>query len=227
MDSKTILLVDDEEGIRRVLAISLEDSGYRVLPAKDGTEALKIFEREAPAIVLTDIKMPGVDGIELLRRIKATRPETEVIMITGHGDMDLAIRSLEHEATYFITKPIQDKDLETALRRAHNRIEARRRQQAREQEMEALLAEFADSRALPENKEAPAGASDRRELGRIGTRLKVALLALDRVQINGDLNDLKRLRGMLAEISDRINAIARGTADAPTGGKRQEQRGHD
>jgi YesN/AraC family two-component response regulator len=227
MDNKTILLVDDEEGIRRVLAISLEDSGYRVLPAKDGTEALKVFEREEPPIVLTDIKMPGLDGIELLRRIKAKRPETEVIMITGHGDMDLAIRSLEHEATYFITKPIQDRDLESALSRAQNRIESRRRQQEREQKMEALLAEFADSHALPENKKARLGPSDRRELGRIGTRLKVALLALDRVQVNGDLLDLKRLRGLLAEISDRISAIARGTADAQTGGKRQEQRGHD
>ena len=62
-----------------------------------------------PPIVLTDIRMPVMDGIELLRKIKQEDPETEVIMITGHGDMDLAIESLKYEATDFITKPIKTK----------------------------------------------------------------------------------------------------------------------
>jgi YesN/AraC family two-component response regulator len=226
MEDKTILLVDDEEGIRRVLAISLEDSGYRVLPAKDGAEALAIFLREKPAIVLTDIKMPGMDGIELLRRIKAKDPDTEVIMITGHGDMNLAIRSLEHEATYFITKPIVNDHLEAALSRAQKRIDARKKKEEHEQKMQALLTELAEKPARPEP-DAPWSPPDRRELERIGARLKVALLDLDRVRNNGDLHDLKRLRGMLAEISDRINAMAQSTADAQTGEKRQEQRRHD
>ena len=75
-----------------------------------------------PEIVLTDIKMPGMDGIQLLQRIKAENPDTEVIMITGHGEMDLAIRSLKYEATDFITKPINDEILEIALKRAHERM---------------------------------------------------------------------------------------------------------
>ncbi|MCK5204153.1 MAG: response regulator, partial [Desulfobacterales bacterium] len=84
---KSILLVDDEEGIRKVLSIALCDMGYHVLTAQNGVEALRIFKDERPPIVLTDIKMPEMDGIELLRRLKQVSADTEVIMITGHGDM--------------------------------------------------------------------------------------------------------------------------------------------
>ena len=125
MDEK-ILLADDEPGIRKVLSISLADSGYEVLTAEDGEAAFEIFQRTKPQIVLTDIKMPGMDGIELLQKIKQEDPDTEVIMITGHGDMELAIRSLKHEATDFVTKPINDDVLEIALKRAHERIDMRR-----------------------------------------------------------------------------------------------------
>jgi signal transduction histidine kinase len=117
-----ILLVDDEEGIRKVLGISLSDSGYQVFTAKSGEEALQIFKEQAPPIVMTDIKMPGMDGIELLQKMKEENPDVEVIMITGHGDMELAIQSLKHEATDFITKPINDDALEIALKRAKERI---------------------------------------------------------------------------------------------------------
>ncbi|MCJ7595912.1 MAG: response regulator, partial [Desulfobacterales bacterium] len=114
---ESILVVDDEKDICEVLAISLSDLGYKVSTAGNGEEALSLFERVRPSIVLTDIRMPGIDGIELLRRIKQQYPETEVILITGHGDMDLAIRSLKLEATDFITKPINDDLLEVALKR--------------------------------------------------------------------------------------------------------------
>ena len=124
---KSILLVDDEEGIRKVLGILLADMGYRVHTAATGTEALRTFEKRRPPIVLTDIKMPEMDGIELLRELKRISPETEVIMITGHGDMDLAIKSVKYEATDFVTKPINDEILEIALQRAHERITMRRK----------------------------------------------------------------------------------------------------
>jgi len=122
---QTILLVDDEPDLRDVLEIYLTDLGYTVHTAENGEAALRAFHRTVPSIVLSDIKMPGIDGIELLRRIKAESPATEVIMITGHGDMDLAIDSLKLEATDFITKPINDDMLGVALRRAEERIEMR------------------------------------------------------------------------------------------------------
>ncbi|MCP3873349.1 MAG: response regulator [Desulfobacteraceae bacterium] len=120
--NNTILLVDDEEGIRKVLKITLEASGHHVFLSPDGESGLNTFIQENPEIVITDIKMPGIDGIELLKRIKNLNPETEVIMITGHGDMDLAVKSLKYEAADFITKPIDIVDLESAIKKAQDRI---------------------------------------------------------------------------------------------------------
>ena len=118
----TILLVDDEADICAVMKIALKDSGYEVLTAQNGEEALQVFKSAQPAVVLTDIKMPGMDGFELLRKIKHANPDTEVIMITGHGDINLAIMGLKYEATDFITKPIRGDVLEIALKRAFERI---------------------------------------------------------------------------------------------------------
>jgi PAS domain S-box-containing protein len=136
-----ILLVDDEEGIRKVLGISLMDIGYQVLTAQNGKEALEVFRRHTPPIVLTDIKMPVMDGIDLLQRIKAEKPDTEVVMLTGHGDMDLAIKCLKLEATDFITKPINDDVLEIALKRANDRISMRRQLRAYTENLENLVRE--------------------------------------------------------------------------------------
>jgi len=117
------------------------DAGYDVLTAKSGDEAYELFKEAAPPIVLTDIKMPGMDGIGLLRTIKQDSPETEVIMITGHGDMELAIESLKHEATDFITKPINDDILEFALRRAEEKIDLRKKVKEYTENLETLVQE--------------------------------------------------------------------------------------
>ena len=140
METK-ILLVDDEEGIRKVLGISLMDIGYQVLCAQNGQEALEVFRQHTPPIVLTDIKMPVMDGIDLLQKIKADSPDTEVIMLTGHGDMDLAIKCLKLEATDFITKPINDDVLEIALKRANDRISMRTQLRAYTENLENLVRE--------------------------------------------------------------------------------------
>lgn len=138
---KTVLFVDDEKDICDVLSISLSDLGYKVYTAENGQEALRIIQEVNPPIVLTDIRMPVMDGIELLRRIKLQNPETEVVMVTGHGDMDLAIKSLKHEATDFIVKPIKDEALEVALKRALERISLRRQLREYTENLEELVQE--------------------------------------------------------------------------------------
>jgi signal transduction histidine kinase len=138
-----ILLVDDEPGIRKVLGITLADGGYSVTTAENGEEALRRFREHRPDVVLTDIKMPDMDGIELLQHIKAESPDTEVVMFTGHGDMELAIKSLKHDATDFVTKPINEDVLEIALKRARERIAMRRQLREYTHELERLVEEKA------------------------------------------------------------------------------------
>jgi len=134
-----LLIIDDEEGIRKLLALSLESDGYEVSTAANGEEGIEIFKSESPAVVLTDIKMPGIDGIEVLKQVKELSPETEVIMITGHGDMDLAIEALKLEASDFLNKPIKDEALSVALRRAEERISIKQRLKAYTEDLENMV----------------------------------------------------------------------------------------
>lgn len=138
---KKLLLVDDEKDIREILRLSLVDMGYTVFEAENGVEALRIFQEVQPPVVLTDIKMPNMDGIELLQKIKHENPETEVVMITGHGDMDLAIKSLKYEATDFITKPINVDALEISLKRAQEKIFTREKLKEYTENLETLIRE--------------------------------------------------------------------------------------
>ncbi len=138
---KTILLADDEEDIRDVVSITLADFGYDVVTADNGQKAFEIFCNINPQIVLTDIKMPVMDGISLLQKIKRQNPDAEVIMITGHGDMELAIKSLKNEATDFITKPINVDALEIALKRASDKIFMREKLKDYTQNLEQLIKE--------------------------------------------------------------------------------------
>ncbi|MHC1788098.1 ATP-binding response regulator [Solidesulfovibrio sp.] len=139
--SERLLLVDDEEDIRRFLGMFLADLGYEVHAAENGAQALELFDAVEPAIVLTDIKMPGMDGMELLKRIKARAPETEVVMISGHGDMDLAIGCLQYEAADFVTKPINHDILDAALKRIEEKLALRRQLKQYTQNLEKLVQE--------------------------------------------------------------------------------------
>jgi two-component system, NtrC family, nitrogen regulation response regulator NtrX len=104
--TETILIVDDEEGIRTSVAGILEDEGYRTVCAADGIEALALCGRELPGLVLLDIWMPGIDGIETLKRLKEQHPSLNVIMMSGHGTIETAVRSTKLGAYDFIEKPL-------------------------------------------------------------------------------------------------------------------------
>jgi signal transduction histidine kinase/FixJ family two-component response regulator len=165
---KAILLVDDEEDIRLVLSMALADMGYDVMTAENGNQGLQMFRENQPPIVVTDIKMPDIDGVELLRRIKNENPDTEVIMITGHGDMDVAIRSFQFEATDFITKPINVDALEAALQRVEEKITARETLKQYTQNLEGLIYQKTEQlTGLEKLLE-----SDQEEIGSVTTRFK-------------------------------------------------------
>jgi signal transduction histidine kinase len=117
-----LLIIDDELPILEMMDLSLSSEGYEVLTAESGEKGLEIFEREKPGLIITDIKMPGMDGLEVLRRIRGSQNEAEVIVITGHGDMDTAITALQHGASDFITKPVREDALLLALGRAREKI---------------------------------------------------------------------------------------------------------
>jgi len=116
-----ILLIDDDEDIRDIMSITLKDAGYSVICAPDGHTGLMLAAREEPQIVITDIKMPGMSGLEVLEKIKKIKPETEVIVTTGFGDIKKAVKALQYDASDFISKPIDDAALHTALKRARQR----------------------------------------------------------------------------------------------------------
>ena len=118
-----LLLIDDERPVLEMLEISLSCEGYDVLTAENGEEGLRIFEEESPKIVITDIRMPGIDGIEVLKRIRAQDDKAQVIVVTGHGDTNLAAAALQYGASDFIAKPIRDEDLMQGLEKAKNRYE--------------------------------------------------------------------------------------------------------
>ena len=117
-----ILVIDDEKATLTMFRLLLGAYGYAVLTAENGSEGLEIFQKEKPSIVFTDIKMPGMDGFQVLQHVKEIDSMAEVIVITGHGDMDLAVKALNLSATDFLNKPIQRQDLDTALKRAHERL---------------------------------------------------------------------------------------------------------
>ena len=118
MSANKILIVDDEEIIVRLLSMSLRSDGYETITAFNGEQGLEKFKSESPDIVVTDIKMPGMDGLELLKKIKEIDIETEVIIVTGHGDIDSTITALQYGASDFINKPVRDEALAIALERA-------------------------------------------------------------------------------------------------------------
>ena len=103
---RPILIIDDEASIRRSLEGALRDEGFNTITAADGLTGLKLIETEQPALVLLDIWMPGIDGIETLRQIKDRFPKIGVIMISGHAAIATAMSAIKLGASDFIEKPL-------------------------------------------------------------------------------------------------------------------------
>ena len=105
MSGETILIVDDEESVRKSLADVMRDEGYEVVTASSGMEGIEVLAEAQPSLALLDIAMPVMDGIETLRRIRELRPDLPVIMVTGHGTIETAVKTTKMGAYDFIVKP--------------------------------------------------------------------------------------------------------------------------
>jgi DNA-binding NtrC family response regulator len=132
--SLSILVIDDDPDILGSIRQYLEDRGHRVFLAHTGEEGLRTLEKEPIDIVITDVKMPGMDGFEVLRRVKAVSSGTDVIIITGYREIENAFRAMREGAFDFFTKPLKVQDLSAslqrtarfrALRQERDRIQAR------------------------------------------------------------------------------------------------------
>jgi len=117
-----ILVIDDERPTLAMFKLFLTAYGYEVFTAESGDQGLAIFASQGPDIVFTDIRMPGMDGIAVLRKIRESGSPCQVIIITGHGDMELAMAALDLAASDFINKPMGRAALNAALDRAEKRL---------------------------------------------------------------------------------------------------------
>ncbi|MFM9021748.1 MAG: response regulator, partial [Sediminibacterium sp.] len=114
----SILIIDDEKSIRNVLRDILQHEGYQVEEAADGEQGMKLFQSKTFDLVLCDIKMPKMDGMEVLQQMMAVNPEIPVVMISGHGSIENAVEAVKKGAYDFISKPPDLNRLLITLRNA-------------------------------------------------------------------------------------------------------------
>ena len=108
---KKILIIDDEHPVRDVLKIALTEKGYTVIEASDGKQGIQVFEDSLPEIVLTDVQMPELSGIEVTKKIKEIKADADVIIMTGYGTEELIIEALRAGASNYIKKPVSFNEL--------------------------------------------------------------------------------------------------------------------
>ena len=114
-ESRTVLVVDDDQNFRRVMEYQLHEDGYRVLTAPNVASALQRFQADVIDVVMTDVKMPGGDGMELLARLKAIQPDLPILMLTAHGTIGAAVEAMKLGAADYLTKPFTRDQLRIAL----------------------------------------------------------------------------------------------------------------
>jgi len=121
MTEPTVLVADDEIGVRESVGRTLRREGLRVVPAEDGQVALDALRRGGVDLLLADLRMPGLDGLELLRAARLLAPEVEVIVLSGHGTVEEAVQAMKEGAYDFLTKPLERAHLVRAVRQALGR----------------------------------------------------------------------------------------------------------
>src|SRR5437899_11942290 len=148
-ESPTLLVADDDPGLRGSLQRALARDGYHVLLAPEGRTALEQLQQGGIDLVLTDLKMPGLSGIELLRAAKAIAPDIDVILITAFGTVEEAVSAMKDGAYDFLTKPVQRAQLQRVIRQALERRDLIQQNRALQQRLDALLQQGAIIGASP------------------------------------------------------------------------------
>lgn len=115
MKDKKVLIVDDQNGIRILLMEVFNSEGYTTMQAPNGKVALEIVRNEAPDLVLLDMKIPGMDGLEILKHIKEINPEIKVIMMTAYGELDMIKQATDLGALMHFTKPFDIDEMRLAV----------------------------------------------------------------------------------------------------------------
>jgi two-component system response regulator PilR (NtrC family) len=123
MANGRVLVIDDEDSIREYLSMMLEREGYEVQSSADGKKAMKSFSTDGFEVVITDIQLPGMSGIEILSQLKEVDPSVPVIIVTGHASQESAIEALNLGAFYYLLKPVSNEELKQVVR---NALEMRR-----------------------------------------------------------------------------------------------------
>jgi DNA-binding NtrC family response regulator len=121
-----ILVVDDEEPMRHMLELVLRRAGFEVLSAASGEVALELVERESVDVVLSDVRMPGLDGLAFAERLSATHPEITLVMMSAFGTVELALEAMQRGAYDYISKPFKQDEVILTLRKAEERLRLRR-----------------------------------------------------------------------------------------------------
>ena len=119
--SGTILVVDDDPDIREVLRDRLESLGYQVLSASNGREGLELLEKQSPQLLLLDIEMPGMNGLEVLKEIRRREIDVTVVMITAYGTIERAVQAMKQGAYDFIPKPFEPDHIALVVQKALER----------------------------------------------------------------------------------------------------------
>lgn len=122
MEQFKVLLVEDDDSAREKLADAIQKVGYQVIIAENGQEGLNLFKMELPEILITDMKMPGMDGLELMKKAKRILPDVQVILITAFGEVNAAITAIREGALDYLKKPLDLNELILALGRAGEKI---------------------------------------------------------------------------------------------------------
>ncbi len=217
-EPRLILLIDDEPLIRKSIAVYLEDNGYLVVQAENGWKGIELFDQNRPDLVLTDLMMPGMDGLAVLRAIKERADEIPVVVVSGNGSVNYAVEAMREGAWDYITKPIHDFcQLDLMLDQCLKRAEQMKEDKSRQFEMALHSVDLAEQLARLKEHDQLTGLPQRQQLQDFFYKtvirsdfsgvMHLLLLDLDNLKLINKSLGLEYGDMLLAELASRFKEI--------------------